>query len=75
MANVHFEDVTTPRPRSLRPTPTLALLALGIVALLFAVVTSEPSATGYRASPNLAPSATMAIEDWRGNSGRLPASN
>lgn len=75
MANVHFEDTRATGARSLRPTPTLALLALGIVALLFAVLTGEPRVTVPGQSQNLAPSATMAIEDWRGNSARLPARN
>ncbi len=75
MANVHFDDARLPGPRALRPTPTLTLLALGIVALLVAILTGEPPAAGYRDSPNAAPSATMTIEDWRGNSARLPVRN
>jgi hypothetical protein len=75
MANVHFEETRAAGPRSIRPKPTLVLLALGIVALLFAVLTSEPPVTVPGQSQNLAPSATMAIEDWRGNSARLPARN
>ncbi len=75
MANIHFDDARIPGPRALRPTPTLAVLALGIVALLIAVLTGEPPSYGDGDRPNAAPSATMAIEDWRGNSARLPVSN
>jgi hypothetical protein len=72
---VHFEETGAAGPRTIRPTSTLVLLALGIVALLFGVLTSEPPVTVPGQSQNLAPSATMAIEDWRGNSARLPARN
>ncbi|HPG23827.1 MAG TPA: hypothetical protein PLH75_13655 [Amaricoccus sp.] len=75
MANVHYEETRPAGALPLRPTPTLALLALGILALLFAVATGEPPASAYKGIASQAPSAQMVIEDWRGNSAHLPVGN
>jgi len=72
MANVHYEETRPAGALPLRQTLTLPLLVLGIVALLFAVLTSEPPVTPARDASGLAPSAQLLIEDWRGNSAHLP---